>query len=758
MRMGLAALAALLLTVAAARADDPWTPAEDWAWSQIIAGKTANFDDPCKASTAAPADETVWNEPCRSVRGAVLEQMLTRLPWRRDIPHQGIRIVGAHVRGNLDLTNAHVRAAVVLARSRIDGDVKLARARLDGLFALDGSVIAGEIDATGLESDSDISFADGRLLKDVADRIGGTQTLKALTLKNARIRGSLYFNGGHFSPQTLVLQRAHVDAEIQSSGARFDGLVFAGGMHIGVLSINAADFRNGASFSGSTIENLVDASDSSFAGSGLSLGDARVSGDVYVNQIRSATRVNLTGARVAGFVAMQGSVIHGPVMLDSALVGGDVSLDKTTRVEGPLTLTAARVEGAVRMPGTPLASDVDFGNAHVTGDIDLAAAAFAHGLALVALHADGNLRLDGAVVAGDLTASDMEIRHDLVLNRAARLHGDAILFGSHVANSVHMEQAVFDKGLKAANIQVGGDMLLQKAMFGGLIKLAGARIDGDLTLTGVQLGQLDLTGAAVGGTLSVDAATTWRPPETTALAVQPQLILVNAKVGGLQDDVVADEPCPTHKQPPQHRNGWPTWQTIELDGFAYGHLGASTFGSGDMQHRDACWWRWWLDRNPVFSSQPYVELAAVMSAHGDQDSAAQILYFGRVRETQVAWQGGHYLRWLLLVGLDVFAGFGIGTYTFYALAWIICLTVIGVVLLKRSPGGKKHSVWWRIGASLTRLLPGVELNKEFSDFFNDPHRKRLHGWHLFVFSSFVVVGWVLGLFLVAAMSGLTQHS
>jgi hypothetical protein len=415
------------------------------------------------------------------------------------------------------------------------------------------------------------------------------------------------------------------------------------------------------------------------------------------------------------------------------------------------------------MQGVPFTGAVDFGNAHVLGDVDLGNARFADDLGLAALRVDGDARLGGVVVAGGLTGSGMEVGRDLALNKAATIHGAANLFGTHVANSVHMEQAVFDRGLEASNLRVGDDLLLNDANFGGPVMLGGAHVGGDLVLRGVRLGVLDLSGADIEGTLAVDDATIWRPPETTRdsagrTLAAPQLSLVNARVGGLQDANVPTEACPTHKQPPQHRNGWPTWQSIQLDGFAYGHLGSNAAGAGDMQHRDACWWRWWLDRNPVFSSQPYVELAAVMSAHGDQDSAARILYYGRVRETEVAWQNGEYLRWLLLAGLDVFAGFGIGTYTFYALAWILALTAIGVLLLRRSPGGTKHTIWWQIGASLTRLLPGVELNKEFSDFFDDPGRKRLRGWHVFVFSSFVVIGWVLGLFLVAAMSGLTQHS
>jgi hypothetical protein len=58
--------------------------------------------------------------------------------------------------------------------------------------------------------------------------------------------------------------------------------------------------------------------------------------------------------------------------------------------------------------------------------------------------------------------------------------------------------------------------------------------------------------------------------------------------------------------------------------------------------------------------------------------------------------------------------------------------------------------------SLTRLLPVIEVNKEFTDFFNDPYRQRLTGWQSFIFSLIGLVGWVLGAILIAAVSGLTQ--
>ena len=52
----------------------------------------------------------------------------------------------------------------------------------------------------------------------------------------------------------------------------------------------------------------------------------------------------------------------------------------------------------------------------------------------------------------------------------------------------------------------------------------------------------------------------------------------------------------------------------------------------------------------------------------------------------------------------------------------------------------------------------IEINKEFTDFFNDPKRERLTGWQRFIFSAMGIVGFVLSAILIAAVSGLTQGS
>ena len=283
--LGSGCIGGLLLAPSAGRGDVPadnrWTDTERWAWSQIAAGQTADFDVPCRASPAT-ADDSAWNDPCRTVRGFVLEQMLTRTPWRDAIQHRGLWLIGARVTGDLDLANAHFAPAMLLTRSRIEGDVLLARARFDSFLAFDGSLITGAINGAGMASESDVSLSDGRQLGPQDPSAGIVEAQKSVTFRNARIKGSLLLNRGHFE-QMVDLRGAHVDEDVQTSGADFKAALWAGSMQIGgKLSINATRFGGDALFPNSTIGGLVDASESTFAQQ-LNLVDGHVAGDVFIN-------------------------------------------------------------------------------------------------------------------------------------------------------------------------------------------------------------------------------------------------------------------------------------------------------------------------------------------------------------------------------------------------------------------------------------------------------------------------------------------
>jgi hypothetical protein len=225
----------------------------------------------------------------------------------------------------------------------------------------------------------------------------------------------------------------------------------------------------------------------------------------------------------------------------------------------------------------------------------------------------------------------------------------------------------------------------------------------------------------------------------------PTLILRNAHFDTFQDSVDA----------------WPP--LLDLEGFRYERLGGrGGQGRDDMRRRSIDEWEDWLARDRTFSTQPYTELSSVLSAAGHRDTADEIRFAGRERERdEVCW--GRPATCLWLTFLSKVAGYGIGLYTFRVLYWVVFFVVIGVVWLCFSPNACARSWWWLLGASLHRLLPIVRLNKEFDEFFDNPvgvaeSYRNLNRWQVAYFAVHAIIGWVLGILLFAAMSGLTQKT
>jgi hypothetical protein len=165
----------------------------------------------------------------------------------------------------------------------------------------------------------------------------------------------------------------------------------------------------------------------------------------------------------------------------------------------------------------------------------------------------------------------------------------------------------------------------------------------------------------------------------------------------------------------------------------------------------------WLDRgNADHRPQPYRQMAAALTSLGKRDAALEVQFHGRQQERRDACQRWQVASCISLATLEYTIGYGIGDYAFRVIWWALGLFLLGWTVLLVSNTARSKGLIWSAGASLDRLLPILELNPEFKDFFNDPDRKRLRGWQLIVFAVIGALGWLLSLFLVGALTGLTQ--
>lgn len=123
-----------------------WSDTQKWAWQQICDNRVADL------RTAGPEDKTI--------KAQFLETILTTLSWRGEIPRHGIRIMGATVTGNLDLSNADIPHNLALAYSKL-ASVNLRDAYIGGHLGFTGSQVVGPLILNRLTTASGLSMQKG---------------------------------------------------------------------------------------------------------------------------------------------------------------------------------------------------------------------------------------------------------------------------------------------------------------------------------------------------------------------------------------------------------------------------------------------------------------------------------------------------------------------------------------------------------------------------------------------------------------------
>jgi hypothetical protein len=360
----------------------------------------------------------------------------------------------------------------------------------------------------------------------------------------------------------------------------------------------------------------------------------------------------------------------------------------------------------------------------------------------------GLIDMSGANVDGTLDADSLEVDGFLFMRSNSQNKArfkDVVLRGAKVRGLIDMSGAKVDGRLDADSLGAGGDLFMRDAHFAQEVVMEFAHVGRNLDLRGGTLAGLDLSGASIAADLRLGGpykSTPWKEINGEPGALH----LVNAHIGNLVDA----------------EDAWPTQNHLQIYGFSFGHLGG--FGKEDgekIRGRNERWWDNWARLDPEYSPALYAQLAAALTSLGARDVADEIRYFGRERERELAWREHKWGTWLILSTLNYGFGYEIGAIGFLAVFWVLAFSLTGAMLLWFTvPAARTahRGLLWCFGASLARLLPVIEINKEFTDFFDDAERQRLKAWQSILFSGLRLVGWVLGAAVIAAVSGLTQSS
>ncbi|MCK1485575.1 hypothetical protein IVB25_23500 [Bradyrhizobium sp. 193] len=443
------------------------------------------------------------------------------------------------------------------------------------------------------------------------------------------------------------------------------------------------------------------------------------------------------------FFLREGAIVRGGVLdLVKVHAGGDVSLSGAS-IEAGLEADSLQAYRVILNKTTIRGGPIRFVSAEIKGSMVLAGGVFEP--EVTSTSPEATLNLDS-----------IKISKILDLRGATVSKGIVWLIGANIGWNVEMDGATSLFGFVADGAQIGGSLIMRSASFAQAPRLDASDIKGNVDISSAKLPGLDLVNSKIGAILRLGSDTREAP------RWQNDAVL---NLNGTQAKVIQDR-SNSSLNGCELSASWPN--TLNVQGFSYDQLGARP--GNDLRSRDACWYQNWLERDPYFSRQPYQQLARILQAQGDPDRANAVRFAARDRELHEAWRRGDYGTAILLFCLKVTIGYGIGEYTFRVLWWIGAVALIGTLVLvfSRQAEESKRADWrypvhfnlfwpvWCFGASLDQLLPVVELNKEFTEFFNDPRRERLNSAQHLYFGIQALVGYLLGLALVAALSGVTQ--
>jgi uncharacterized protein YjbI with pentapeptide repeats len=562
-----------------------------------------------------------------------------------------------------------------------------------------------------------------RFLEDLLTRAPWREAVPfaGVRIKGARIVGAVELENANFI-RPIEIVDSRIEGAINLRRARTDSLIALDG------SLLVGDF----------------AADGLHAESDLSL----------ANGATFKLEVRLSAAKIAGQIDMTGAGFDDKLNADSLQVGGSLLMysdDQNKASFKDVVLRGAKITGQITMTGASFGGNLEADSLQV-GDMllmgyDRQNKACFKVVDLRSAKVTGDIYMNGASFGGRLNADSLQVGGSLLMysddqNKAS--FKDVNLNSAKLTGQVAMNGASFDGKLEAEALQAGADIFMYDAHFAHAVNMVFAHVGGSLDLRGATLAGLDLSGASVVGDLRLGDPgkhAIWKGKNGEPGALN----LHNANIGNLMDA----------------QDAWPAKGQLHLDGFSFNHLGGFAGETGPkMRKRGMDWWdKNWARLDPEYSPTPYAQLAAALTSLGDRDAANEIRYRGREREREEARRQHKWGGWLFRTALRDVAGYGIGTYTFRVLWWVLGFSLAGAALLWMTvPAANRHGLIWCFGASLARLLPVIEINKEFTEFFNDPKREHLNGLQNILFSALGIVGWVLGAVLAVAVSGLTQTS
>ncbi|CAJ3333936.1 pentapeptide repeat-containing protein [Burkholderia pseudomallei] len=448
----------------------------------------------------------------------------------------------------------------------------------------------------------------------------------------------------------------------------------------------------GLRFKNSDFDDIVDLSDSHFSGSLSFIGTSFLHG--------------LCARRIL----VAGSIILGAVDMDAA--HADQTPVKRVKI-GNLLNTCSSTDRAV--------PSIDANTSSIGGGLFIRGAVLSGPIALSGIHVAGELDMEGvqghevwlssATVSGQVVIVDSEFS-----TTGAREGGDEPtllnLFELHTAKSVFLNRSTFDADIYAEE----------------------SNIEGSLYMTGASLSRISLRNATIGEALSFGAnyhkgmSTTVTRWSKTAV-----LDLSHAKI----NEIFA----------PRNFDYWPN--NINFTDFTVTSFVSGNIKMPDRSVDEASWFPQWLSHSSEkkYSPQPYQTVISLLNNEGSPSAAAAVGYAGKEREREEACESWKIDDCLYLWLARMLIGYGYKIWL--SIGWSALLVIVGALVFQQTPESKLYHMPFGFSYSFDMLLPIIKLRELH-------YKIELAGPTRYYFYFHKLAGWVLGSFIVAAVSGITK--
>lgn len=686
-------------------------------------------------------------------------------------PPPALRLRDVDIAGPVDLQGVSFAGELALHGCRIyGGDIDLSRSQF-GALSLAGLIVRGSLLMDSVDVGRSVVL-DGAVVDDRTAAV------------HASIAGRLSLAGARLG---LDLEASELALDLY--GARVGGQLLAGRIATGA-EVGLKGLRTGGA---------IDFVDADLRGTpvALSMDNARIEGAAMVNSSKAYGRfeakgaVTMDGAQVAGQLNFTGATLGG-LEARNVDVGGEFFLNHGT-VNGTVFLTAAKIAGQLNATGGKFRADnsgaaIDAEGVRVgtnvwlnhgfeaDGRVNLRHLAAGGHVNAVASCVDGGggvaLNLERARIGTDLVLADAEWAE-----RGFEAFGTVVLRNASVGGGLDATGGHFDgrgsDALQAERVAVGTDLTLA-AVAGtatsrgyrfeadGPVRLRGASAGGSLTCTGGSFSSdaatgpaLDVASVSVGDTLSL-----------LSLGVNGEVDLSSARCARLADD----------------SSYWTAdggdANTLDLDGCVYTVLA--------RPDKDKTWTstKKWLDAMPTYRPQPYLQLAAVMQAGGEERYARKLNIERHKQRLSAAttdppagaarvfsWAARQFDR---LLGVTI--GFGYAPWR--ALLWALALVAVGWAIYapasasdlmrpSHTPGQRgapsaksshctpSYPCLHPLIYSVDTVLPIIRLG-ERDNWFVDTRTTK--GELVAIYSWLAtLLGWVLATFVVASFSNAVRR-